>query len=288
MSKHLRRFLTLCGSLLALAGFGLLVSGADGAKKYVPAFSAVKLDKGPVFHEGCLIYGPKVESGECAYGSTDSENTVVVFGDSHALQWTPALIEIARERDWRLVMLMRKNCTAALVDSDPVCNVWRRNSLKRIRAEQPGLIFVSSNTAPNVFVMRNGKRLSRAASEPILRRGMFESLLALRKTGAEVTVMRDLPMSRDFLPSVCVEENRADPGACTFRPRRPLSEAYDFAAAKRLKRIQIIDPLPKVCPGLSCRAVHGNILKFRDRGHISATFARTLTGWLDQRLQNPW
>ncbi len=100
--------------------------------------------------------------------------------------------------------------------------------------------------------------------------------------------MRDLPMSKDFLPSECVEDNRSNPGACTFGARRPLSEAYDFAAAKRLKAVQIIDPLPKVCPGHSCRAVHGNILKFRDRGHMSATFSRTLTGWLDSRLQNPW
>lgn len=259
------------------------------ARNYVPSFAAVKTDKGPVFREHCLVYTNRVTSPPCHYGVIGSEKRVFVFGDSHALQWTPPLIEIARERGWELTMLLRKSCTAAIVNISPVCNRWRHNALKRIRAEKAAMVFVASNTAPNTFVMQNGRRLSRAASEPIFRKGMFDSLLMLRKFGAEVTVMRDLPMSEDFLPSVCVSENRNNPGACTFPARRPLSQAYDFAAAKRLKAIQIIDPLPKVCPGMRrCRAVHGNVLKYRDRGHISATFARLLKGWLDARLQDPF
>ena len=271
---------------IALAGIGF--AGTHSARKYVPAFSAVYTDKGPVFREGCLIYTDSVTSPPCRYGEVGSAKKVVVFGDSHALQWTPALIEIASERGWELTMLMRKNCPAAAVDTEPVCNRWRRNALARIANENPSLVFVASNTASNNFVRKNGKRLSRAASEPYFRRGMYSTLLGLRKGGAEVTLMRDLPMSHDFLPSECVERFRNHPGRCTFEASRPLSEAYDFAAAKRLPRVQIIDPMPEVCPGSSCRAVSGNILKYRDRGHISATYARSLTRWLGQRLQDPF
>ena len=57
--------------------------------------------------------------------------------------------------------------------------------------------------------------------------------------------------------------------------------AAQRTAAKRLNAVQIIDPLPKVCPRGKCRAVHGNVLKYRDRGHISATFCRLLTNWLN-------
>ena len=287
MRRSAKKLLRVAGSIVILAGIGYVVSNADGAR-YVPAFSVVKKDKGPVFREGCLVYGAKVVSGPCVYGRKDSDKTVVVFGDSHALQWTPALIEVARKRDWKLVALLRGNCTAALVTIDRICDTWRRNSLKRIRREKPGLVFVASNTQPNVFAKRNGKRLGRAASEPILRQGLYRTLLALRKSGAEVTLMRDLPMANDFLPSECVKENRKRPSRCSFRARRPLSEAYDLAAAKRLKRVQVVDPLPQVCPGHTCRAVRGRILTFRDRGHISATYSRTLAGWLGHRLQDPW
>lgn len=258
------------------------------ARSYVPAFSDVKKDKGPVFREGCLIYDSRVTSPPCRYGDVGSENKVVVFGDSHALQWTPTLIDIATDRGWELTMLLRASCTAATVNISPACNRWRQNALKRIENEEPDLVFVASNTAPNTFVIRNGKRLSRTASEPRFRKGMYDTLLRLRKAGAEVTVMRDLPMSPGFLPSECVRKNLVKPGRCTFRAVRPLSQAYDFAAAKRLRAVQIIDPLPKVCPGNRCRAIQGKILKYRDRGHISATYALTLTGWLNARLRNPF
>ena len=266
------------------AGFASQAS----ARSYVPAFSVVQQDKGPVFREGCLIYTSRVTSPPCHYGDVNSKNKVFVLGDSHSLQWTPALINLARQRGWQLTTLMRANCTAAIVNISRECNLWRQNALKRIRAEKPKLVFVASNTAPNIYVMKGGKRLGRAASESHLRKGMYDTLLKLRKYGAEVTVMRDLPMSKNYLPSECVKENRNAPGRCTFQAIRPLSQAYDFAAAKRLKQVQVIDPLPKVCPRLKCGAVHGNILKFRDRGHISATYARTLTGWLGARLQDPF
>lgn len=280
------RLLTVCGLLLAL--IAVSQTSQASARKYVPSFSAVKRDKGPVFREGCLIYTNRVTSPPCRYGDVGSDRKVTVLGDSHALQWTPALIEIAEQRGWELTMLLRANCTAALVNISRPCNRWRQNALKRIRKEKPRLVFVASNTAPNTFVIHKGRRLGRAASEPHFRRGMIRSLRRLRQTGAEVTVMRDLPMSRGFLPSVCVSQNRSRPGKCTFRAARPASQAYDLAAARQVSKGRIIDPLPRVCPKLRCKAVAGNILKYRDRGHISATYSRTLTGWLSGKLQNPF
>lgn len=276
--------------LAALAAVVFAGSGATeaSARTYVPSFSEVATDKGPVFREGCLIYTAALRSPPCHYGEVGSEKKVFVFGDSHSLQWTPALINVAERRDWELTALMRKNCTAAAVDTDPICNRWRQNSLRRIENEKPALVFVASSTAPNTFVRRGGKRLSRADSEPAFRRGMYRTLLRLRRAGAEVTVMRDLPVTKEFLPSECVSEHVKRPARCSFPAKRPIAEAYDYAAARRLKRIQILDPLPRVCPGRVCAAVQGNVLKYRDRGHISATYSRTLTNWLDARLQDPF
>lgn len=288
MRRPALRLLPLLSVALGLIGLCCLQGSTAQARTYIPAFSAVAVDKGPVFREGCLIYTDRLTSPPCRYGVVGSEKKVVVFGDSHALQWTPALITIARERGWELTMLLRKNCSAAIVNYSPECNSWRLNALKRIEAEKPKLVFIASNTAPNVYVMARGKRLGRSASEPFLRNGMFKSLMRIRKTKAAVTVMRDLPMSRDFPPSECVKENRNAPGRCSFTASRPQSQAYDLAAAARFARVQVIDPLTRVCPGMLCRAIDGRILKYRDRGHISATYSRSLTPWLDARLQDPW
>ncbi len=54
-----------------------------------------------------------------------------------------------------------------------------------------------------------------------------------------------------------------------------------------MSRVQKIDPLPKICPRGRCAAARGRVLIWRDRAHLSATYAATLTGWLDRRLQKP-
>ena len=266
-------------------GAGESAKSDDG---FVPAFSEVKQDKGPVFGEGCLITGGKPESGECAYGSVDSPRQVVVLGDSHALQWTPALIEIATRRGWRLVALLHANCTAAQVSVNPDCDRWRENALARIKKERPGLVVVASNTGPNMTVQSGGETLDREAAEPLLESGMAKTFRDLGQAGAEVTLIQDMAMSKDYLPSECVAENRSDPAKCTFVMDRPPALAYDLKAAEEVGGIEVIDPLERICPGYVCDPVHGNYLKFRDRFHITATYSKLLAPWLDQALQNPW
>ncbi|HMU25995.1 MAG TPA: SGNH hydrolase domain-containing protein [Solirubrobacterales bacterium] len=260
----------------------------ESADGFVPSFSEVKQDKGPVFGDGCLIHGDEPESGECAYGDTESSRNVVVFGDSHALQWTPALIGIASQRGWRLTALLHANCTAAQVSVDENCDRWRENSLKRISEEKPGLVIVASNTGPNMTVVSDGTKLDREAAGSSLEAGMARTFEDLKASGAEVTLMQDMAMSKDYLPSECVAGHQDDPGQCTFEMDRPPELAYDLKAARQVGGVQVIDPLPKICPGYSCYPVHGRYLKFRDRFHITATYSRLLAPWLDSRLQNPW
>jgi hypothetical protein len=63
--------------------------------------------------------------------------------------------------------------------------------------------------------------------------------------------------------------------------------AFDNRAARAFRRVQVIDPLPKVCPRGTCPATWKRILKFRDNAHLSATYAAALSDWLNRRLQKP-
>lgn len=274
------------GGAFLLSDFGGPVGESDAAAGYVPAFSKVQRDKGPVFHQGCLIYGNKVKSGRCVYGNPRSQKVVVVFGDSHALQWTPALLRIAKQRNWRLIALLRGNCTPALVRIDAQCDRWRRNSLDRIRRTRPDLVILGTNTGKSVVVQKAGRSLSRKASDRVLQAGMVTTMRALLNTGSKVTLMRDLVLA-PFTPSDCVQQNPGRPGLCSFKARRPYWLSFDYKAARRMNRVRVIDALPKVCAGGTCRATSGRILKYRDRFHLSATYVRTLSGWLGHRLRNP-
>jgi hypothetical protein len=277
--------LALAG-LLLLSDLGGSVRPSEAASGFRPGFASVQRDKGPVFRQGCLVVGSTVRSGPCVYGNPESDKVVVVFGDSHALQWTPPLLRIAQRRDWRVIALLRGNCTPALARIDAQCDRWRQHSLRRIRSVKPSLVILGTNTGKKVQVRKNGRLLNRRASDRVLQAGMARTMRKLLNLGADVTLMRDLVLA-PFTPSDCVRQNPRRPAKCAFRAKRPFWLSFDFKAARRMSRVQMIDPLPKVCPRNRCTATSGRILKFRDRFHISATYAATLTNWLERRLQNP-
>jgi hypothetical protein len=60
-----------------------------------------------------------------------------------------------------------------------------------------------------------------------------------------------------------------------------LQVEQDLAAAEG---IGFIDPTPWVCPSSPCPAVLGNLLVYRDAGHLTATFAAALTDRLEQAV----
>jgi hypothetical protein len=61
---------------------------------------------------------------------TDSEVSVAIFGDSHALQWLPALVAAGVEEGGRVVALTKAACP-------PAAEFGRRRSARRPRA-RPG------------------------------------------------------------------------------------------------------------------------------------------------------
>ena len=78
-------------------------------------------------------------------------DTVVLFGDSHAMMWGPAMDVAAKRRGWRLVTLAKQGCTIATapIYNGPggreydECDTWRERTLRRIvRKEKPRLIVI--------------------------------------------------------------------------------------------------------------------------------------------------
>jgi hypothetical protein len=73
--------------------------------------------------------------------------------------------------------------------------------------------------------------------------------------------------------------------ACSFRRHRDWADEFDADAARRARAARLVDVTDAVCPHDTCRAVIGNALVYRDRQHLSATFARTLAPRLEAGLR---
>jgi peptidoglycan/LPS O-acetylase OafA/YrhL len=248
-------------------------------------------DRGPSFADGCHIKNDaRVRSPRCAYGHLRSPTHVVLMGDSHALQYAPGMIALAKHRGWRLESLTMAGCTVATVHLrkrvGDQCDRWRENTLRRIERTRPAMVVVTTGTVDRYAVTdANGRGLDRTASEPLLEAGMRRTLRRLRATGAKVVVLRDQGKV-PFEPVDCVSQHRNSLDECAFRPRRPASQAFDARAARRVEGVRLIDPLPYLCrqDRHRCPAVIGNVLVHRNTYHVSATFSRTLRPWLGRVL----
>ncbi|MDQ3184534.1 MAG: acyltransferase, partial [Actinomycetota bacterium] len=248
-----------------------------------PREAETKENRPQMYADGCHLKFPETEAPECVYGNPSSKTTVVLFGDSHAMQWFPALNELAKERDWRLVGLTKGACppaevhiySAALRRVYSECNEWRERMLERIvQDENPSLIVTSS--LPNYRPREDGKRLGKDASDEAMVEGYASTLRKLRSTGAPVALIEDVPHPTKNIPE-CVSRSLDHLERCAA----PRSKALDYPkvntrVAEEVEGVRLIDPTPVVCLEKTCPAVIGDTLVYRNGAHLTATYVRTL------------
>jgi len=70
-----------------------------------------------VYDDGCHANYEQINSGTCEYGKTDSNKVMVLYGDSHAAQWFPALHEIANRSGYKLISLTKSACPSVEVNT---------------------------------------------------------------------------------------------------------------------------------------------------------------------------
>ena len=259
------------------------------ADQFKPSLDKARKDEGELVQHNCRAHGKRVAPLVCFYGDTNAKKRVVLFGDSHALQWGPALIPLAKKRGWRLISVIRAGCPIANVVTESNCAKWRGRALRRIEQLRPRHIILSTSIGGRYRLKHQGRNLSRKASESRLRDGMVRTIRRLKKISSlagdrsAITLIRDQVMA-PFVPADCIRKNRGRTGRCVFPNRREYGPGFDWVASKRSGIEPSIDPVEVLCGREWCSSTQGKILKYRDADHITATYARTLSGWFDQRL----
>ncbi len=256
-----------------------------------PSLATASDDLPVIYADDCHLDVASVTPGDCVFGDPDGAVTVVLFGDSHAAQWFPALERLATERGWRLVSMTKSACATADIDiwSDIVkrtyheCSQWRDAALERMAAERPELVVVSDS--------RGYKAVVDGVAVPIAKvrdRWDAASGRTLRRLAARaryVVVIGDTPRSKAD-PAVCLSANLDDATACAL----PFADAVNptwtagEATVAAMSGATFIDPTPWVCQTDPCPVVIGRLLVFRDQHHLTATYARALAERLYARL----
>jgi len=225
------------------------------------------LEKPLIYGDGCHVNNGENKSGDCTYGVRGAKVKIVLFGDSHAAQWFPALDLLAKQYGFELTSLTKSSCPGPAVmkvDSihynDSECASWRANSYLRIASIHPDAVIVSG--------MQQFARTTVTASEArAWRAGESITRAHLQDSSAHLIYLIDTPHPTRDIPS-CVAA-----GSITACNKTKPSPAYTISGFYN------IDPNQWLCKQ-SCPAIIDNLIVYRDASHLSVAMSRHLAGKL--------
>lgn len=219
------------------------------------------------------------ESPACSYGSATATTTLAVVGDSNSAQYLPALLKIATEQNWRIVLYTRSECPfnpdmrpTSANNSD--CPSQNERLLRHLTDElKPDIVFAAASSSYS---------FEGPVENPAGSSGYAAYWNRLSDANIRVVVVRPIPRPMND-PVECVVTHLNDPIRCAEPRDQNLKDSvvatYDraFALAERAHEVDLSG---KVCSAEQCFQVLGNTLVFRDKAHLSVEFVETLTDTL--------
>ena len=242
------------------------VKGTDYSFNFVDV-----MQKPAVYGDDCHSNYGENESGECAYGDLNSSTTIVLYGDSHAAQWFPTLLELANERNFKLISLTKSACPSVDVSradqgayKNIDCETWRDKSVARIKQIRPAAVILSNFqhfTPPRGYPDENKWWTD----------GQKRLLTSLRGSSDHLIYISDTPRPIRDIPN-CLASR--DVKFCNTTERTPV---------KVIKGFETIDPAPWLCSKY-CPAIQDGYVVYRDASHISVAAALALKPQLEAAL----
>ena len=229
------------------------------------------MEKPLVYSDGCHVNYGETKSGFCTYGDKKSSQIVVLYGDSHAAQWFPALLELANQRHFKLISLTKSACPAVdalRADQGAFkmvhCTQWRKTSIARITALHPAAVITSSfqyftpapGTANRTLWWEHGQK---------------KLLDELKNATKQLIYISDTPRPVRDIPSCLASRNS---NSC---------DSTEKTTVRIVAGFKVIDPTPWLCTSY-CPAILNGVVAYRDASHISVQMALALKTKLDAAL----
>jgi peptidoglycan/LPS O-acetylase OafA/YrhL len=235
-------------------------------------FDLETLQQSPqVYKDGCHLTFNQSESGICTYGDKKSPTRIMLFGDSHAAQWFPALESIAKRNNYALISLTKASCPSVEVIRADLgafkmnyCKKWRTSVLAQLKKIKPTIIIVSNfehyDSGKEPFQLWWSKGVEILGKD-------------LSRTGAQLVYLRDTPQPSQDIPTCISIKNSSK---CTTHLPLPVTIESKFS---------VIDPTPWLCT-TDCPAIINGTVVYRDALHISVEMSRKLAPVLEKALKD--
>ena len=215
--------------------------------------------------KGCISQESSSESTSkiCRVGRANSRKLIVLFGDSHAMMWLPAVTKMALRDGWAVVPLLRTGCMPNLWitdDASPPCRQWYRWAIGQVRLLHPRVTLVGGSVG------------ERPTPGPLAAAdGIVAAASALRRFGKVVVIGDPEGLSDD--PVDCLLSRRASMARCTTTwPPASLSLYDSVASRARHMGVGFIGTRGFVCFERRCPAVIGHTIAYWDNSHLTAAY----------------
>ncbi|MDN5744081.1 MAG: acyltransferase, partial [Nocardioidaceae bacterium] len=255
-----------------------------------PALAFVDDDSPKTYQDDChLGFTETTHADTCVFGDPEGTKTAVLFGDSHAAQWFPALDAIAAQQGWRLISRTKSACTPVDVRVESTqhageyteCWEWKQGVFDELDRLKPDLVVLSSvEEAPILGTGTSGGVRDWA-------RGWQATLGRVSAAADKVVTLTDTPRATGERAPDCLAVNTDSAGACLRKaPYAVAGQARRSAAieAQREAGATVVDTEPWFCVGGQCPLIVDDLLVYRDQHHISTPYAQFLSTLLRQSL----
>jgi len=255
----------------------LLKGKYDPSRPTVPPILEARRDNPDVYRLKCHVDQVSSEPTKCEFGSENAKHNIVLTGDSHAAQWLPMLQELYGKRsDWKIITYTKSACafTDARVGLGKKgeyvsCTEWNKRVMDELRRLKPDILVTSQSSGHRAV------GLSGDESQQELAAGLLRRWKQVSEIGTRVAVIRDTPWMDRNIPE-CLSAPDGNVRKCSTKAERAFKSDSIVVAMKQHPDVLYFDIGNKICGNKVCEPIKGQVLIWRDRHHLTATFARLL------------
>ncbi len=267
------------------AGGSMLADCADDHTVTPSVAAAAAEDKPRPWLDRCINGLEDSSTVVCDYGDPSGAKTVLLWGDSHAAAWGPALDEAGKQDGFRAVVATRHGCPSTL--TAPIATVGRdiAPSEREACAERNG--WVAKELVPKADLVVLANMTTNYHFDVDLSEAFGDSVRTVRDAGVPVALLEDVPLTGDDEGHrVNGPECLATGDACTNSSSRALNDRLDKALTEAGldDEYSFIRTHGAFCTADECYFAAGGASVYFDASHLSDTYSASLGPWIAESL----
>lgn len=230
----------------------------------------------------------------CSWGKENAKPLVILFGDSHAYMWAPAVARAVLAAHGRLILYSSMGCVVAKLHLygkwgkpnayNTGCDTWRTKTIKKIQSKKPALVVLAERTS---YILSGPNTL---VTDAEFRAGLATSMTEIKRSGAKVLMLGDNPPFANYLdPTGCVAQHPTAVQQCATPIRASTALWRDRHSAEAsvaaANGVTFFDSTKWICGKKTCSPIIGNMVAYRDWSHISTTYSAYLSKVIGEAMR---